>query len=47
MPAIRTIVGWIQKFVDWLNSMGEGTKKVVMTVAIACSGIGTCADSDW
>ena len=29
MPAIRTIVGWIQKFVDWLNSMDEGTSVVV------------------
>ena len=28
MPAIRTIVGWIQKFVDWLNSMDEGTRTV-------------------
>ena len=31
MPAIRTIVGWIQKFVDWLNSMDEGTRKVIVT----------------
>lgn len=23
MPAIRTIVGWIRKFVDWLNSMDK------------------------
>jgi len=28
MPAIRTIVGWIQKFVDWLNSMLSGIKNV-------------------
>lgn len=40
MPAIRTIVGWIQKFVDWLNSMGEGTKKVVMTVALLAAALG-------
>lgn len=40
MPAIRTIVGWIQKFVDWLNSMGEGTKRVVMTVALLAAALG-------
>lgn len=40
MPAIRTIVGWIQKFVDWLNSMGEGTKKVIMTVALLAAALG-------
>ena len=40
MPAIRTIVGWIQKFVDWLNSMGEGTKQVVMTVALLAAALG-------
>lgn len=40
MPAICTIVGWIQKFVDWLNSMGEGTKKVVMTVALLAAALG-------
>ena len=40
MPAIRTIVCWIQKFVDWLNSMGEGTKKVVMTVALLAAALG-------
>ncbi len=34
MPAIRSIVGWIQKFVDWLNSMDEGTRKVIVTVAL-------------
>lgn len=26
MPAIKQIVGWVQKFVDWLNGMDEGTK---------------------
>ena len=40
MPAIRTIVGWIQKFVDWLNSMDEGTKKVVITIALLAAAIG-------
>lgn len=40
MPAIRTIVGWIQKFVDWLNSIDEGTRKVIVTVALAAAAIG-------
>ena len=40
MPAIRAIVGWIQQFVDWLNSMGEGTKKVIMVVALLAAALG-------
>ena len=39
MPAIRTIVGWIQKFVDWLNSM-DGTRKVIVTIALVAAAIG-------
>lgn len=39
MPAIRTIVGWIQKFVDWLNSMDEGTRKVIITIALVAAAI--------
>ena len=37
---IRTIVGWIQKFVDWLNSMDEGTRKVIVTIALVAAAIG-------
>lgn len=40
MPAMRAIVGWIQQFVDWLNSMGEGTKKVIMVVALLAAALG-------
>ena len=40
MPAIRTIVGWIQKFVDWLNLMDEGTRKVIVTIALVAAAIG-------
>ena len=40
MPAIRTIVGWIQKFVDWLNSMDEGTRKVIVTISLVAAAIG-------
>ena len=40
MPAIRQIVGWIQQFVDWLNSMDEGTRKVIVTIALVAAAIG-------
>lgn len=40
MPAIRMIVGWVQKMVDCLNSMGEGTKKVIVTIALLAAAIG-------
>ncbi len=40
MPAIRQIVGWIQSFVDWLNSMDEGTRKVIITIALVAAAIG-------
>lgn len=40
MPAIKQIVGWVQKFVDWLNGMDEGTKKVIVTVALLAAALG-------
>ena len=40
MPAIKTIVGWVQQFVDWLNGMDEGTKKVVVTIALLAAALG-------
>ena len=40
MPAIKQIVGWVQKFVDWLNGMDEGTKKVVVTIALLAAALG-------
>lgn len=40
MPAIRSIVGWIQNVVNWLNSMDEGTRKVVITIALVAAAIG-------
>ena len=40
MPAIRSIVGWVQNFVDWLNSMDEGTRKVIITIALVAAAIG-------
>lgn len=40
MPAIKMIVGWVQQFVDWLNGMDEGTKKVITTVALLAAALG-------
>jgi TP901 family phage tail tape measure protein len=40
MPAIKRIVGVIQKVVDWLNSLDEGTKKVIVTVALVAGALG-------
>lgn len=40
MPTIKQIVGWVQKFVDWLNGMNDGTKKVIMTVALLAAALG-------
>ena len=40
MPAIRQIVGWIQGFVDKLNGMDEGTRKVIITVAAFIAALG-------
>ncbi|NBI99517.1 phage tail tape measure protein [Lachnospiraceae bacterium] len=40
MPYIRQIVGWIQGLVDWLNSLDEGTKKIIVTVALVVAALG-------
>lgn len=40
MPAIRHIVGWIQGFVDKLNGMDDGTRKVIITVAAFAAALG-------
>jgi TP901 family phage tail tape measure protein len=40
MPAIKQIVSWVQKFVDWLGGMDEGTRKVVVTVALFAAALG-------
>ena len=39
MPSIRMIVGWIQSFVDWLNGLDEGTKKIIVTIALLAAVI--------
>lgn len=40
MPAIKQIVGWVQKFVDWLNGLSEGTQKTVVTIALLAAALG-------
>ncbi len=40
MPAIKSIVTAVQGFVDKLNSMDEGTKKVIVTIALIVAAIG-------
>ena len=40
MPAIRSIVGKVQEFVDKLNSMDEGTKKAIVKFALVAAAIG-------
>ena len=40
MPVIRDIVGWLQGLVDKLNSMDEGTRKTILTVAAFAAAAG-------
>ena len=40
MPAIRGIVSHIQNFVSWLNSLNEGTRKVIITIALVTAALG-------
>ena len=40
MPALKSIVGVVQKAVDWLNFLDEGTKKVIVTVALIAGALG-------
>lgn len=40
MPAIMKVVGWIQQAVDWLNSLDEGQKNTILTIALVVAAIG-------
>lgn len=40
MPYIKMIVGWVQSFVDWLNSLDEGTQKIIVTIALVAAAVG-------
>lgn len=39
MPSIRQIVGWIQGLVGWLNGLDEGTKKIIVTIALVLAAV--------
>jgi len=40
MPVIRSAAKWIQKLVDWMNSLDEETRKTILTVAGIVAAIG-------
>lgn len=40
MPALKSIVSAVQSVVDWLNSLDEGTKKIIVTVALVAGALG-------
>lgn len=40
MPSIRQIVSWVQGLVDWLNGLDEGTKKMIVTIALVAAAVG-------
>lgn len=40
LPHITTIVQGIQGFLDWLNSLDEGTKNVIVTILLVVAAIG-------
>lgn len=40
MPLVKSVVEKIQSVVDWLNSLDEGTKKIVVTIALIVAAVG-------
>ena len=40
LPAIKTVVSGIQSFVDWLNSLDDRVKNVIVTVGLIVAAIG-------
>lgn len=39
-PAVTSVLSVIQKFLDWLNSLDEGTRKVIVTILAVVAAIG-------
>ena len=39
MPMIEKVIGWIQQAVDWLNGLDEGTKELIITVALVVAAL--------
>lgn len=40
LPAVKKIVGWVQVFIDVLNSMPDGVKETIVTVALIAAALG-------
>lgn len=40
LPAVKKIVGWVQGFIDVLNSMPDGVKETIVTVALIAAALG-------
>ena len=40
MPAIRSIVTWVQGLVDWLNQLDPQTKETIVKIALAAAALG-------
>ena len=40
IPYVKDAVAVIQKVVDWLNSLNDGTKKVIITIALVAAAVG-------
>lgn len=40
LPAVKKIVGWIQGFIDVLNSLPDGVKETIVTIALIAAALG-------
>ncbi len=40
LPIIKNVVSGIQGFVDWLNSLDEGTKQTIVTIGLIVAAVG-------
>lgn len=40
LPAVKKIVGWIQGFMDVLNSLPDGVKETIVTIALVAAALG-------
>ena len=40
LPAVKKIVGWVQGFIDALNSLPDGVKETIVTVALIAAALG-------
>ena len=40
MPTLRELVGYLQRGVDWLNSLDDGTREMIIKTALAVAALG-------